>query len=243
MYLRYGNYLHANNEVGFTITREAKRSQGGTFYAYQEKWACRGDLLNYSTQAAISGAIASLTAAYAVDGQDLVFLFDDGVTPTAHQLISANCNGGTRVTRPPSFPDTYKSGEYQPGYGRSYTFEVEGETPLTSGNVLLTFTESVSFKGNGGPIIVYQPVAQGQWIPQQTSEMSLFCATQSGSAVGLYQYPDIPAPIWPDALINQEIDAGLDSPRKWSRLEWPVKWSYTYQSNGPLVGFPGLPTS
>ena len=28
MYLRYGNYLHANNEVGFTITREAKRSQG-----------------------------------------------------------------------------------------------------------------------------------------------------------------------------------------------------------------------
>jgi len=37
MYLRYGNYLHANNEVGFTITREAKRSQGGTFYAYQRE--------------------------------------------------------------------------------------------------------------------------------------------------------------------------------------------------------------
>ena len=97
--------------------------------------------------------------------------------------------------------------------------------------------------GNGGPIIVYQPVAQGQWIPQQTSETSLFKATQSGSAVGLYQYPDIPAPLWPEALINQEIDAGLDSPKKWSRYEWPVKWSYTYQSNGPLVRLPGQPTS
>jgi hypothetical protein len=243
MYLRYGNYLHANNEVGFTITREAKRTQGGTYYAYREVWACKGDLLNYSTQGAISGAILGITAAYSQDGQDLVFLFDDASTPTAHQLISANCNGGTRVTKPPSFPNTYGSGEYQPGYGRSYTFEVEGETQLLTANVFLQFTESVSFKGNGGPIIVYQPVAQGQWIPQQTSETSLFRATQSGSAVGLYQYPDIPAPLWPEALINQEIDAGLDSPRKWSRYEWPVKWSYTYQSNGPLVGLPNVPTS
>ena len=141
MYLRYGNYIHANNEVGFTISRDAKRSQGGTFYAYQEKWACRG-LVQLRLAGGHLRAIENITAAYSIDGQDLVFLFDDGVTPTAHQLISANCNGGTRVTRPPSFPDTYKSGEYQPGYGRSYTFEIEGETPLTSDNVLLTFTES-----------------------------------------------------------------------------------------------------
>jgi hypothetical protein len=243
MYLRYGNYIHANNEVGFTITKEAKRTQGGTFYAYHEKWTCKGDLLNYGTQGAISAAIQGITAAYSQDGQDLVFLLDDGVTPSAHQLISANCNGGTRIVQVPSFPDTYGSGEYQPGYGRSYTFAVEGETQLDTDNVYLTFTETLSFKGNGGPIIVYQQVAQGPWIPQQTSETSLFHATQSGSAVGLYGYPQIPPPLWPQALINQEIGEGLDSPRRFSQYEWPVTWSYTFQSNGPLIGLPHLPPS
>ncbi|HEX4069562.1 MAG TPA: hypothetical protein VHX68_00265 [Planctomycetaceae bacterium] len=243
MYLRYGNYIHANNEVGFTITRDAKRSQGETFYAYQEKWSCKGDLLNYASQGAISNAIERITAAYSIDGQDLVFLLDDGVTPSAHQLLSANCNGGTRVVKAPSFPDTYGAGEYQPVYGRSYTFEIEGETQLTNENVFLTFTESVSFKGTGGPIVVYQQVAQGPWIPQQTSETSLYHATQKGSAVGLYAWPSIPAPLFPDALINQDVDAGLDSPRRFNRYEYPVSWSYTYQSNTPLAAFPDIATS
>lgn len=238
MYLRYGNYIHANNEVGFTITRQAKRTHAGTFYAYHERWACRGDLLNYTSQAAITGAIQAITAAYSQDGQDLVFLLDDGVTPTAHQLLSANCNGGTRVVQVPSFPDTYGSGEYQPGYGRSYTFAVEGETELTGDNVFLTFTETVSFRGTGGPLIVYQEVAQGPWIPQMTSQTSLCRATQSGTAVGLTAYPQIPAPLWPAALVSQEVGTGYTSPRRYGKYEWPVSWSYTYQSNGPLVGLP-----
>ncbi len=115
MYLRYGNYIHANNEVGFTISRDAKRSQGGTFYAYQEKWSCKGDLLNYASQEAISNAIEGITAAYSIDGQDLVFLLDDGVTPSAHQLISANCNGGTRGRQGPLVPRHVRSGRIPAG--------------------------------------------------------------------------------------------------------------------------------
>jgi|SRR5580698_5740662 hypothetical protein len=243
MYVRYGNYISANNECGFTATAEAKRSQGGTYFSNYWHYSVRGDLLNYSTQAAITTAIQNITTAFSQDGQDFTFLLDDGVTPTAHQLLSARCIGGTRVIKAPSFPDTYGSGEYQPGYGRSYNYEIAGELPLTGNNVYLNFTESLRFHGNGGPIIVYQPVAEGPWIPQTTSTNSLCKATQSGSAVGLYGYPPIPGPIWPGSLINQEIDNGSDSPRHFNKYEWPVSWHYSYQSNGPLIGLPTIANS
>ncbi len=71
----------------------------------------------------------------------------------------------------------------------------------------------------------------------------MYHATQAGSAVGLYTWPSIPAPLFPEALINQDVDAGLDSPRRFNRYEYPVKWTYTYQSNTPLAAFPNIGTS
>ena len=127
-------------------------------------------------------------------------MLDDGVTPSAHQLLSANCNGGTRVVKAPSFPDTYGAGEYQPGYGRSYTFEIEGETQLTNENVYLTFTESVSVQGDRRPHHRLSTRRTGTVdSPQQTSETSLYHATQTRLGRRTYAWPSIPAPLFPDA--------------------------------------------
>jgi hypothetical protein len=129
MIVKYGPYQHSQNEVSIRITREPMRSQGGLFYAYKERWDCQGLLLNYATQQNLTNAIQQLTAAYSVDGNNLVLYLDDGITPTAHALISANCNGGTRVVQAPSFPDTLGTAEYQPAAGRSYSFAIEGKWP------------------------------------------------------------------------------------------------------------------
>jgi hypothetical protein len=240
MIVKYGSYQHSQNEVSMRITREPMRSQAGVFYAYKERWDCQGLLLNYSTQAAITTAIQQLTSAYSVDGNDLVLYLDDGVTPTAHALYNANCNGGTRIVQAPSFPETLGTAEYQPAAGRSYSFAVEGETALTSENVVTKFEETLKFQGTGGPIVVWIPVAQGPWIQQQTSEASTYKVVQSGSAIGLYGTPPVPPPIWPDAEIVQERQIQMSSPQRYGELDFPVSWSYTFEAIGQLTGQPNV---
>ncbi len=234
MILAYGPYRHAQNEVSYAISRQALRSQGGAFYAYRERWDCSGTLLNYPSQAALTAAINALCAAYSSDGFDLVHYLDDGATPTAHRLISANCNGGTRIVRPPSFADTYGTAEYSTF--RSYQFAVEAEVPLTNSNVVLHFSETLVYEGNGGPVRVWIPVAQGPWIRQETSEASTFRVVQSGTAVGLYGPPAFPQPLWPDAEIFQLRRTEQSGPRRLGRFDWPISWSYTFESSGSLVG-------
>jgi len=238
MIVKYGSYQHSQNAVSMRITREPMRSQAGVFYAYKERWDCQGLLLNYSTQAAITTAIQQLTSAYSVDGNDLVLYLDDGVTPTAHALYNANCNGGTRIVQAPSFPETLGTAEYQPAAGRSYSFAVEGETALTSENVVTKFEETLKFQGTGGPIRVWIPVAEGPWIRQQTSTASTYKVVQSGSAVGLYGPPSVPPPIWPEAEIFQERMIQQSSPQRYGELDFPVSWSYTFEDSGALTGLP-----
>jgi hypothetical protein len=238
MIVKYGPYQHSQNEVSIRITREPMRSQGGLFYAYKERWDCQGLLLNYATQQNLTNAIQQLTAAYSVDGNNLVLYLDDGITPTAHALISANCNGGTRVVQAPSFPDTLGTAEYQPAAGRSYSFAIEGEMALTSADVIVKFEESLDFEGTGGPVVVWIPVAQGDWIQQQTSEASTYRVIQSGSAIGLYGPPPVPPPTWPAAEIQQQRKIKYSSPQRYSELEYPVSWSYTFEASGSLTGLP-----
>ncbi len=238
MIVKYGPYQHSQNEVSIRITREPMRSQAGVFYAYKERWDCQGLLLNFATQSQITTAIQRLTNAYANDGYDLVLYLDDGITPTAHALLSANCNGGTRVVQAPSFPDTLGTAEYQPAAGRSYSFAIEGEVALTSANVVVKFEESLDFEGTGGPIVVWIPVAQGNWIQQQTSEASTYRVIQSGSAIGLYGAPPPPPPTWPAAEIQQQRKIKYGSPQRYGELEFPVSWSYTFEASGSLTGQP-----
>ena len=245
MYLRYGNYIHANNEVGFTITRDAKRTQGGTFYAYQEKWSCKGDLLNYASQRPSRTPSRALRRPTPSTGRTWCFC---SMTVSRRRLISFSRPIATAArgsSRPRRSPIPSGAGEYQPGYGRSYTFEIEGETQLTNENVLLTFTESVSFKGTGGPIVVYQQRRTGT-VDTTADVGDEPLSRHPARRLGRQDFmpgPRFPRPSFRRALINQSVDAGLDSPRRFNRYEYPVSWSYTYQSNTPLAAFPNIATS
>lgn len=238
MIFSYNGFQHAQNEVSFTISRTALKSQAGFYYGYKEHWACRGLLLNYSTQQEITAAIQQIQNVYAADGGNVIFYLDDGVTPTAHVLISDQTDGGVKVVEPPSFPDTLGTAEYQPSAGRSYSFALEAEVPLTDENVTLRFTESVQIHGTGGPINVWIPLAQGPWIRQQTSQSSTFRVVQAGSALGLYGTPAVPPPLDPGDEIQQLRQLTIESAQRLAIYDWPVSWSYTFESGGQIQASP-----
>jgi hypothetical protein len=239
MYFSYNGFKHANNEVSFTITSQPLRTKAGLYYGDHVRWDCRGQLLNYATQADITAAIERLQNVYSHDGGDVVFYLDDGVTRTAHVLLSANCLGGTRISQPISFGDTYGSAEYSPGsVCRSYTFGIEGQLAFTNENVILEFEEHLEVHGTGGPTQVWLPVAQGPFIEQTTTQSSTYKVTQSGSAKGLYGPPPVAAPIFPDNELLPQRMIRTGSAELYGQFHWPVSWSYTFESTGALNGQP-----
>lgn len=239
MILRYGSYQHAQNEVAITISTEELRTQSEVLYGFRQKWSLTAfPGLQAGNQAGITAAINALINAYSIDGQDLVLYLDDGVTPSGHALLAANTLGGTHV-RPPAFP-TGSGAEYSTY--RSYSFEVWGDVPLTGNNLLLEYEESIEIQGDGGPIRVFIPVALGPWVWQQTTVASVYRVTQSGKAKGLYAYPPPNQPIWPAYLISQQAGLHYGSPRlrRNSYYEFPISWSYPFESNTPLLATPNF---
>jgi hypothetical protein len=236
VYLSYNGFQHANNEVSFTISYHPLRSQLGVYYADQVRWDCKGQLINYSSQAALTEQLILLENIYSHDGGDVVFYLDDGETPTAHTMYSSNCIGGTRIAQGISYPDTWGSSEYAAGntVNRSYTFAIEGIIAFTNENVTLEFDETVELHGTGGPTQVWLPVAQGPFIQQQTTQQSTFKLTQTGSALGLYGTPTPPSPLYPENEIQPLRSIRQGTPKLYGAFHWPVSWSYTFEATGGM---------
>lgn len=239
MIVQYGSYVHGQNEVAIALATEELRTKSEVLYGFRQRWTLTAfPGLAAGTQAGITAAVNALMAAYSQDGKDLVFFLDDGVTPTAHSLYNANTLGGTHV-RPPAFPNG--TGAEYSTY-RSYSIEVWGDVPLTQNNLLLEYDESIEVHGDGGPISVFLPVALGPWVWQQTTVASIFRVTQSGRAKGLYAYPPFNPPLWPANLLSQQVSLRSMSPRlrRNQYYEYPVSWTYPFESNTPLLSQPNF---
>lgn len=238
MYLKYGSYQHAANECAVVISREGLFSRDRIPLGFRERWDIQGRL-QATSQGAITALIAGLQAAYGRCGQDIGLYFDDG-TATAHHLASAATAGGTRVVTPPSFPEG-KGAEYSTF--RNYAVAVEGEVVDTS-HPLLSWIESLNFTG-GGPEFGFLETINGSPQKQLLKQATTYRATQQGEAVGHGSYPFVPAPIWPAAEHVHLREVSYQTPVRKGlsglTTEFPVRWSYTFESELPLIGGPTLP--
>ena len=173
IYLQYGGYAHDPSDAEVMISREGVTSELGIVYAVRERWNINGRL-HANDLPGINAAVESLYEAYSHDRQDIELV------GSSHVMRSHDTINGTRVAMPPSFP---KGNGAENSTFRSYTLAVEGEFAFSGDGILLSWAETLSFRGVGGPKWGLLETLNGQWPLQQFTDMSAMFCTQRGSAI------------------------------------------------------------
>lgn len=241
MYLRYGTYSHETGECAITIQKESVLSAENNRIGWKEIWNISG-MLRASTTSELTTKIRALETAYSVNGRDLVLLNDDG-SETAHKLISNRSRTGVMIQKL----------DYPAGEGAEYTtfrnytliaecdfsilesFDiVGGGKGKKGGGISLSYNEVITYRGSGGPRIVVLETMGGDPVKQIVSKRTPRYKTQSGSATGLYAYPQIPPPLDPDNEISDRRVTQYDLPSTVSAFGkesiFRVNWSYEFVS-------------
>ena len=240
MILAYGDYRHALGETAVIISREGVFAPSGEQLAVREHWRIEG-ALQAATSALLTQAIQALVDAYSQSGLNLTLYLPDGTTPSAHRIVSSQTLGGTRVVRPPSFPQG-KGAEYTTY--RGYSIEIEAEIPTTNSSSALLFWDEVLTFSGGGPRWTYLATLTGTPILQTLQQATPYRVTQVGRAIGYSSYPTPASPIWPLALHADESTITRKLPRRAAGgepardVEYEVTWSYRFDSDCPLSGDP-----
>lgn len=231
MQLKYGSYSHDSNAAAIAISKDVVMGEGGIPQSIRERWDVTGEVSG-ANESAVKTAINALVDAYSVHGKDLA-LYHSGGTISAHAMLSSETIWGTKVVKMPSFPKGDGS-EYVTS--RSFSLAVEGEYPAGYSSIL-SFRESLSWQGNGGPIWNYIVPLAGPPIHQVLTESSVVTITQEGYAVGDLAYPSPQWPIWPEQELGAQRRIRYEVPSINSR-ERRVSWSYTFLAPAMLSATP-----
>jgi len=180
--------------------------------------------------------IDKIKSAFTTDGRDFSVTFPNGVKHI--DLRSADFSGGLRITKGPNF---IGEGRGELVRRRSFELEITGEKIIEviggvggiTSNV--TFTESLSFRGNGGQRFVLIETMHGEPIKQVVNERTICRCVQSGSATRRGQNPIVPNAIFPDAEKQDERQIEFSNPGK---DLYGASWSYVFESATALQGFP-----
>ena len=237
-YFRYGNYIHAASEVQLSVSKKATFSARGLRQSLDVNFGISGVLISTDgTVATLTAQMNALENAYTSDGYSAGLYLDANCTvPTNHIINTALTIGGTRVMS----LDWHHADGTELVTVRGYNITLHATFPGVSN--ILEFHESISVTGNGGPRVIVLESLQGQPQPQTTCLYTKCTATQRGSAKGLFSWIPAPAPIWPQALRNDQAGGGLDGPVVAANGTWqfPSSWNYIYESNSPLSGSPTI---
>ena len=237
MILAYGSYRYAANSAGITISKQADLNDAQEPVRTITRARVMTRLLNPgTTRATMNAAVAAFLAAHDYQGRDLILYQPDGTTKTVHSWPSSTTIGGVRVVGPPSFP------EYEGAEAINYrTIQVEYElvTAITNRRTALrSFTERLQTSG-GGPEYVMLKTLNGPPVRQMRYKQTPYVVTQTGSAVGLFDTPAIPPPIWPSALMEApQIDPDGGRRLGTAQVDFGISWSYRFESTTPLAGKP-----
>lgn len=234
LYVSYRGYSHQVGECEVVISRQGVFERG-ICTKITERWTIKAtiNIVDGETIADITSRISAMETAYSVNGGDVALV------GSAHSLISANCLGGTRVVSPPSFPEGDGT-EY--ATVRTVTIVVEGDILRVDAiGGLSEWSETLEFAG-GGPRWVMIETRTGDPERQQTSQRTPYRVRQSGRAVGITQWPVIPNPIWPQHEHQERRIVLTGSPERIGAnfTNWPVTWSYEFESS---IGLSGVPTT
>jgi len=233
----YGGYTHADDSAGFTINEQMILSPRGTPFKKLHSWIING-VLRATTQSQLTAEMDALKAAYSQGGQDLVFNLTGGVG-SHHRLLSGSTLTGTRVRRFTWLdrqPGVWGSGtEYV--FRRSYQIVVDAEAIADGADNILQYTQSITYKGYGGPRWILAGSLTGAMQAQTVQAFTPFYAIQSGFALGLFSRPSFPGPLWP-ALEHGEMreETEIDgTPYANGTIALGARWRYVHESSAAIV--------
>lgn len=237
MILRWGDYSFADQSTSIVFSLDTLVNDRGVQFSQVRRAQVTG-YINADGSAAISTACLALEAALATPYRDLV-LYDNSSARTHVVIGNANSLTGT-IPNGPVYPDG--RGAELVTY-RKFTFSVMAEYPLVSGkNVLQSYHEQVSIQGDGGAQFVMKPALRGVPQKQWVQEFTTVRAVQSGHAVGYLTWPAPPPPLWPadEHRPARSIVQQFPRPRGKGFQDFPISWSYQFESISPLVGAAAL---
>jgi len=244
MKLKYGAYLHGDNECEVTINREVWRDNTGKRRGYIERWSIRGKLLAAGADlvADLTTKINALITAYTSDGQDLVLYESDGVTETSHKLDTSASFGGVKVLNGPSFPSG-RGAEY--ATYRDYTIFVEAKfTDATHDTI--SFVETISVSGTGDSRFIYIQPLKGKAVKQTVAKKSVVLVSQDGSAVGRTAYPTPPGPVSSTYEHKERRRITKKSPKREADAtyrEYEISWHYEFEKPSDFTSAQKTPST
>lgn len=239
MYLRIGGRKRPFNEVKSpVISYRLSYDPYKRVSTIEETWQLSGRIVlqTNATQRNMTTAINLLKEdLFASQRPDLVFLEDDGVTPSAFQLLASNTFEGPLLTEH-SFPSD-AADVYATGVMWAAVFTAK-RLPAGTNNPLIEFAETVA-NPSGGRIEGMVGGAINFPERQVFKENEPYVYIQSGRSVGLLGYPDPPPPLWP-AFQTRRNKPVLMSPRIPGppSQEFEIQWEYEFMSETPLLGIP-----
>lgn len=238
MYLKIGSVLRPFNEVKTpSISYKPAYDARRRLMYIEEQWQISGRIVlqTNATQTRMTQALQKLESDWAQVNPSLLFVEDNGVTPSHLKLNASECFDGPLVVDA-SFPGD-SADVYATGMLWAVTV-VAKRLPAGVGNPLLEFTESVA-RVSGGTIIGFVGGAINLPERQVFKENEPYIYEQSGRSVGLFGYPNPPPPLWPGALL-EEMKPVLVSPRVLGTVnsEYEIQWSYRFGNEFPLSGLP-----
>lgn len=231
-------YQHAADEVSLIgVTRASEYNAGGLQSAIKVTWVI-GGFIQAANQAAITAALALLQRAYTYDGFTARFLDNSGAS-TVHVLGEAGSRNGCKIL---NFSYLNQSGaEYSTFRSYQITLEAEYDNPFVN---LDEFSETVSWKGNCGPRVIWKKNLNGPPQRQVTYPWTTQRVVQRGTIIGKHRHITPPPPLWPQYFLNEETEMSDTSPHRYGPIGRPYyqgysrSYAYYFESPFPLIGSP-----
>lgn len=239
MYLKIGGVTRPFNEADASISYTPVFDGSRRIIKIHQVWQIDGVVVQQTnaTQTNMTAKLEQLRRDFSQDRPDLVFLEDDGVTPSALELLASVCLQGPELTNF-SFP---KNANKVYSNGHPYTATMEADVwSGAAGNPILEFEEEVIDEGSGGWERVHVGGAINLPEEQIGTQYAPWRYTQSGTSLGLYTWPNIPPPIWPAMLKKPYAKITRTSPEVLGTVDqrFRISWSYSYESRVQLFGGP-----
>jgi hypothetical protein len=234
---RYGSYNFDTQSCEVTLNIQTLVNRRNVPYALVGQMNVAGYLAGADTTA-VNAACVAMEAALEVPYRDLVVYTDAGAA-THLALYNNNSTTGVVIDGP----------RYPRGKGvelvtlRYFEFTGRAEYPIGTGRgVLMSFQETVTFQGTGGPKFILKDSLTGLPQRQVIQQRTRVSATQQGQAEGYLDYPTEPPPLWPAAehveLRRVSRQGGTFHGKTWQGFT--VSWHYQFEAAAPLAGRPTL---